>query len=587
MKIMEHILIDRIRVSGFRGLNDMEISLKQTTVLTGMNNAGKTSILKALQLALGNRNFLSLEDLSIIENSRADKIIVDIRIIQIDGENKPAEEFSEEWETIFKADRIKTDLDFAYVPLRTTLKYDSLTSKFNTTQEILNTWEPAEGKHWKDIVGKEKSFSFDEIPFFYIDAQRDIIEDIKIKSSFLGKILSDVKYSKEDVVALEELISDVNTQAIEKSPVLQTIQSALEGLNTALNQTTGGIEITPFAKKIRDLNKGLSIHYSDGGNSFTMDYHGMGTRSWSSLLTLKAFILHVKKLFQENEMPYFPIIAIEEPESHLHPNAQKRLYGQINSMPGQKIISTHSPYIAGSADLSEIRSIRKENNDIKIGQIDITRLNEDDKRKLRQKVINMRGEIFFSKALVLFEGETEEQALPIFAEKHFGCLPSELGIDFIGVGGAGAYLPFLRFAEAFNIPWYIFSDGEPDPVDKMGKAIKKLKDNNALNINAQSNIFIIPDNNDFEKYIASHKGYIKAINDYRKKIELSKCVNDKHKEAVEKSFKTFSKEELLEDAKSNKTEYSLIFAYAIYDSGLALPPKTVELFNQIKTDLGL
>lgn len=584
---MEHILIDRIRISGFRGLNDMEISLEQTTVLTGINNAGKTSILKALQLALGNRNFLSLEDLTIAENNRVDKITVDIRIIQIDDKSKPAEEFSEEWETIFKADRIKTDIDFAYVPLRTTLKYDSLTSKFNATQEILNTWEPIEGKHWKEIIGKEKSFSFDEVPFFYIDAQRDIIEDIKIRSSFLGKILSDVKYNKEDIAALEELISEVNTQAIEKSPVLQTIQSALEGLNTALNQTIGGVEITPFAKRIRDLNKGLSIHYSDGGNSFTMDYHGMGTRSWSSLLTLKAFILHVERLSQENETPYFPIIAIEEPESHLHPNAQKRLYRQINDMPGQKIISTHSPYIAASAELSEIRSVRKEGDNIKIGKINIAHLNNDDKRKLRQKVINMRGEIFFSKALVLFEGETEEQALPIFAEKYFGCVPSELGIDFIGVGGAGAYLPFLRFAEAFNIPWYIFSDGEVGPVHDMGNAVKKIKNDDAFDINAQSNVFIIPDNYDFEKYITNNKEYLNVINEYRKKMKLSSCVNNHKRLAVEKSFKMLLKDELLKDAKSNKTEYSLIFAYAIYDSPLAIPPKTVELFNKIKIDLGL
>lgn len=584
--IMEHILIDKIRVSGFRGLNDMEISLEQTTVLTGVNNAGKTSILKALQLAIGNRNYLSIEDLAITEMGRVDKIIVDIRIVQFDAEGKLAEEFSEEWETVFKADRIKTDLDFAYMPLRTTLSYDSLTSKFISKQEVLNAWNPSAGKNWKEIIGKDKSFNFDEIPFFYIDAQRDIIEDIKIKSSFLGKILSDVKYSPEDITALEELISEVNEQAIEKSPVLQTIQSALEGLNTALNQTTGGVEITPFAKKIRDLNKGLSIHYSDGGNSFTMDYHGMGTRSWSSLLTLKAFILHVKKLSTENETPYFPIIAIEEPESHLHPNAQKRLYRQINNMPGQKLISTHSPYIAASAELSEIRSVRKENDNIKIGQLDISNLNNDDKRKLRQKVINMRGEIFFSKALVLFEGETEEQALPIFAEKHFGCIPSELGIDFVGVGGAGAYLPFLRFAEALNIPWYIFSDGEADPVDKMGKTVKKLKNNEELDIHAEPNIFIIPNNDDFEKHIVNN-GYLNVINRYMKRVEVCNCVNIQHIKAVMRSFKNFTEIELLKAAKSNKTEYSLIFAHAIYNSRLALPPKVVDLFQKINTDLGL
>jgi len=56
------ILIKIVRIAGFRGLNNIEVELEQTTVLTGMNNSGKTSFLKALQLALGNRLFLSQDD---------------------------------------------------------------------------------------------------------------------------------------------------------------------------------------------------------------------------------------------------------------------------------------------------------------------------------------------------------------------------------------------------------------------------------------------------------------------------------------------------------------------------------------------
>jgi putative ATP-dependent endonuclease of OLD family len=46
---MGRILIDIIRINGFRGLDNLELSLQDTTVLTGANNAGKTSVLKALQ----------------------------------------------------------------------------------------------------------------------------------------------------------------------------------------------------------------------------------------------------------------------------------------------------------------------------------------------------------------------------------------------------------------------------------------------------------------------------------------------------------------------------------------------------------
>jgi putative ATP-dependent endonuclease of OLD family len=87
-----------------------------------------------------------------------------------------------------------------------------------------------------------------------------------------------------------------------------------------------------------------------------MEYHGMGTRSWSSLLTLKSFIGLLASNAETGKTVFFPVLAIEEPEAHLHPNAQKQLYSQINSIAGQKIISTHSPYIAAVAELGQIRN---------------------------------------------------------------------------------------------------------------------------------------------------------------------------------------------------------------------------------------
>ena len=114
--------------------------------------------------------------------------------------------------------------------------------------------------------------------------------------------------------------------AIEKSDPLKQLKNHLDTLNHSLN-CDGQTELTPFPKRIRDLSKRFSVHYgSSSDNSFSMEYHGMGTRSWASMLTVKAFTeLLVSKHEQEME-PLFPIMAAEEPEAHLHPNAQRTLY---------------------------------------------------------------------------------------------------------------------------------------------------------------------------------------------------------------------------------------------------------------------
>jgi putative ATP-dependent endonuclease of OLD family len=83
-----NILIDTIRVAGFIGIKNLEVSLPRITVLIGTNNSGKTSLIKALQLAIGDyARFLSEEDFHIAsDDERAKEILVDIRVIPVDDD---------------------------------------------------------------------------------------------------------------------------------------------------------------------------------------------------------------------------------------------------------------------------------------------------------------------------------------------------------------------------------------------------------------------------------------------------------------------------------------------------------------------
>lgn len=595
------ILIKTVRISGFRGLKNIEVELEKTTVLTGMNNSGKTSFLKALQLALGNRLFLSQDDFYIQGNEISEKIItIDLLIIPVDESSQKIANFSDDWETLLTINRIRTDESGSFVALRTIITYEPIKNSYKTQQYILPIWENDKTSWFQSENGKETSFRFEEIPFFYMDAQRDILEDIKLKNSYLGKMLDSITYSKEAVKDIEAQIKLLNETAVNNSDILSTIKTTLKELDTAMDSHSEGIDITPFTKKLRDLNKGLSIYYSDQKDSFPMEYHGMGTRSWSSLLTLKSFI----SLSENNGSLFFPISAIEEPEAHLHPNAQKKLYGQINSISGQKIISTHSPYIAASADLKQIRSFYKDNYVVHCGKIN-DQLKTEDIRKINRQVINTRGEIFFSKLLVFFEGETEEQVLPILAENNFNKTSVEMGIDFVGVGGHGNYLSFIRFAESLNIPWIIFSDN--DQSGKVEKSVKKQFISSKSTKNEDNCLIFLDKDHDFESYLIA-SGYIEEI-----KLAFTKLHSDnyleeqiKNKDGTKKDriktekicntckqniytdiLRDYSgddgfKAALYDCMTSQKTQFGSVIAEEINNSGKLLPPKIIELFDKIK-----
>ncbi|RXQ89492.1 DUF2813 domain-containing protein [Ancylomarina salipaludis] len=603
------ILLKQIRIHGFRGLDNIEVDFLPTTVLVGTNNAGKTTLLRALQLALSNSHQISDDDFFFSDDVLRDKIIVDLLFISVNDAGEQVNIFEDKWATVFTENRISLDSDGNQtLSFRTIIEENLIRKTYRKKQFVIDEWNEfisEDGTHWyENEYDNELSFYFDEIPFFYLDANRDILDDLKSKTSYLGKILSSINYEDGDKELIEGLIRDLNKETIERSEVLTNLHTTLEELDTAMDNPNSTVDITPFTKKLRDLNKGVKINYSQ----FAMEYHGMGTRSWSSLLILKAFILQNMNLANEGQVAYYPIIAIEEPESHLHPNAQKKLYSQINNIVGQKIVSTHSTYIAGSAKIKEIRSIVKKDNSTLIGKIVEDELTTEEIRKISRQVINTRGELYFSKVIILCEGETEEQALPLLLKKHFSKSIVELGIDIVGISGGGNYFPFIYFLKNLNIKWFILSDGESDIIKKIKKDYKKLsKSTDHVNdIVLPDNIIHFENEDDFESYMLKN-GYQEEIESCLETIlntdDLDELIANKNgsskgrirtDDVCETCVQNIFVEDLrdyngaegrvraLNDLLShNKTKYPSVLSELIYNSDKDLPPKIVDLFNKV------
>ena len=533
-----------------------------------------------------------------------------ISVVDDDGNRKV--NFNDDWEIYFGSDNLQLDHDGnAMLCLRTTVSVNQTDSSFVFEQKALTAWDEPAG-NWRDIATTDYKLKKDNIPFFYIEPQRDIIDDLKSKTSYLGKMLSHIaeEYDEEDLEDLEKRIRELNEATINNSAILRDIQTMLGEVDSALDRHDSQVTITPFAKKMRDLNKNMSIQYGDAHDSFPMDYHGMGTRSWSSIMTFKAFLKHNTDVIENSDADskiYYPVIAFEEPEAHLHSNAQKQLYAQIADMKGQKIIATHSPYIAASANLSEINVIYKNDNQVKCGNLESNNLDAEEQRKLKQKVINTYGEMFFSKAIVLFEGETEDQSLPIFAEKYFGKPAFTYGINFISVGGAGQYFPFIYFCLKYNIPWYIFSDGENDTKTKVEKAVQKALNDNTKTLAACPNVFVIANDADFEGMLLN-EGYQTEIIQALQNIRGADCIEKYKRQHQTKKVKRAAncptcnqkwyddvavdytqpaeQVDMLDKMMSLiKTGFGPEIAHLIVDANKPLPALVQSLFNKIKADL--
>jgi putative ATP-dependent endonuclease of OLD family len=631
-----NILIDKIRVKNFRALKDVDINLRLITILVGANNSGKTTLLRALNSVLGiTRNQINQDDLFIDKdgNQPSRKIIIDIRIVPLDNNENRTDAFNGQWGQKLGIG-IQPDGSKEIFAFRTVYSFGIEDSPTISYFPFAN-WE-----NEQLMVDDFKGINAvrNNIKMYFIDAQRDVLEDSKQRTSFFGKLVSNLDYGT-DLEELKQDIATMNQKAIDKSEVLTHLKEELKKLNQTTQTKGEGVTLNPFPKKISDLHKGMKVYFQDSkSDSFSMENHGMGTRSWASIITAGAFsswqVQQIDRKIKEGVETdlLFPIFALEEPEAHLHPNAQRTLYKQLEKFKGQKIVSTHSPYIAGQAKLEELRHFYKESdasivNEIQfdtierakianlnqqleaegktpetykkynpqiteLKQLADTKLTESDRRDLLREIFLNKGELLFSKALLLFEGQTEEIAVPIFYAKHFGRNPFEDGVTLVSVGGKNNYSPFLKFAKFLKIPVFVLSDGDDRTEENVKSQIQKVYgDLNSVPLVA------LPNKADFEKFLIDSDFINEVLMafDTVKGVEnfIDSYISDLHGTALTKGIiRDYDGDNgkiraVIDCMCNDKTEFPLDIAQNIVESGKALPETLKLLFNKIAQLLNL
>lgn len=581
------VQVNRVRVKNFRSLSDVKTTLGEMTLLLGANNSGKTSFLRALTVALSSdRKFISKDDLFINKDGEYPanpRVEVDIEIKPVGNT-----EFPTEWAQVFGSDIQINPQNEEFFAYKTIVDFSSQQKEAKIKRYIIKDWDSGDADEDDEVTANITKF-----PLFFIDAQRDLQEDLKLAQSYFGRLASQIEYDDTQKKKLETALTTLNHETVAKSAVLTHLKTSLEELNKTVQTKGNGVEITPFPKKLRDLHKGLKVNFQDGGSeTFSLEYHGMGTRSWASLLGYKAYVNWIKSKAEADGDILHPVLALEEPEAHLHPNAQRQVYGQLKKVAGQKIISTHSPYIAPLASLEELRVFYKAEDSTNIA--DLIELVKDFKKpeihKLENEIIFSRGEILFSRFVILFEGQTEEYALPIFAQKHWGCAAYEKGVSLIRCGDS--YRIYIKLLEALKIPWIIFSDYDNEIV--RGKVIAAAKDVGVDKEDIRSDKRFILLNASIESYLLD-EGYRTEIEEAMFKITEPVYANEQHqtakkaeREAEREVLNQLSKNELMERIKEWKAKLAPLWAQSIIQHtqrNKQIPQKIQDLFTNLEQQL--
>jgi putative ATP-dependent endonuclease of OLD family len=177
------------------------------------------------------------------------------------------------------------------------------------------------------------------------------------------------------------------------------------------------------------------------------------------------------------------VLIIEEPEAHLHPLAQQWVSRKVHEFASadgiQVAITTHSPAFLSVLNLEGLVLASKEKGATRVKQLSKQKLAESCTKTgakgatadtilpfyaaaATQEVLSG----FFARKIVLVEGPTEALALPIYLERA-GLNPLKEGIAVIPVHGVGNLPKWWRFFTAYGIPTYpIFDNDAKDDTDQ-------------------------------------------------------------------------------------------------------------------------
>ncbi|WP_420551985.1 ATP-dependent nuclease [Tenacibaculum aiptasiae] len=456
--------IEQIEIDNFRNFSPAKegcgtvIKFSEgTNVIIGHNNAGKTNLLKALQLVFDSKKMrgkLTIDDFCKEYSDFSKPPEINITVTFKEQEDELADDKVVVYDWITKPNKTyEAQLTFSFfLPQGDDYKeYCEEVVKFQTDGKFNTekTWRFIKKYFFskyvarvyggmpnnKEIADYEMLEKFD---FQFLDAIRDAEKQMFFgHNTILKEVLNYfLDFEITDGKKIKDLSAKAKKELKEKEAKFETTS---ESLFQQLKDRISKENILKYSEET-GANKGghpdFDVHVSEedllfalrlivklGDIKVPISKNGLGYNNllYIALVLAKMQIESQRSYYGENAK-VFPILAIEEPEAHLHPAMQYKFIkflkenidkeGKVR----QLFVTSHSTHVTSAVELDNIICLYKGENKIEIGYPGKSFGDKIESKNYVKRFLDAtKSNMLFSDKVIFVEGLAEQLLLPVFA----------------------------------------------------------------------------------------------------------------------------------------------------------------------------
>ncbi|RZT64384.1 putative ATP-dependent endonuclease of OLD family [Microcella alkaliphila] len=463
--------ITYLRMSGFQsfGTDPTEIALRHVTYVLGLNGAGKTAVLEALSRLfspLSAQRKVRHSDFHIPNGQTAADVHAASPVLWIEVDIEVPESGA-------SGDHASVPPNFAHMRIATEdgvprirVRLTATIAPDNVIEEKLEYILEADADGEPLQRADMSRFDRANIEVHYLPARRDPAEHIAYTTaSLVGRALRAADWTAERTTL--DTLSKSLTDALADNDAVKSIGVQLAGEWKGLH--SGAFFTDPSiafgSGDLESVLRQLTVSFapSPAGSSLPFDRLSDGQKSllyislvlaWQSLA--REVLSGTETSFDQHRLrpPVHTVIALEEPENSLAPQYLGRIIRQLRTAAGhgdsQSLIATHSPALLRRVDPESICFLRLDSNrQSQVRRILLPTTSDETAKYVREAVLAF-PELYFSRLVVLGEGDSEQIVLPRVLAAA-GIAEDDASVSVVPLGGRHVN-HFWRLLHELEIP---------------------------------------------------------------------------------------------------------------------------------------